>query len=419
MKKRNIILILLFATWTLSYMDRMVMTVAMPYIAKDFDLTPVTMGYVMSAFFAGYALFQIPGGMIADKFGPRRTMATAVTWWSLFTAATAMAQSYVSLLVIRVLFGLGEASFPGASWKTLSTWFPKKERATANGFMMSSNALGPAIAPLFVVAVMATFGWRSVFSFLFIPGIIMAILLWIFVKDHPSQSKKISKEELKEIEVISGEKDNNTKKMSFKDVIKLPLVWQLLLIWFTFDITFWGFSSWVPTYLVQGRGFDMVKMGINSSIPFFAGTIGLIAGGYISDKFFVGRRKHLIIGSNIISAIFLYMTLTTSAATLAMVMLSFSGFFICMSFGAIWALPMNVLKPEVMGSSSAFINFGGQVAGFISPIVIGYLIEASGGNFNTAFYFLIFGVLASAVLALTVREHEKRKGGNNKVEEAI
>lgn len=417
MKKRNIVLMLLFITWTLSYMDRMVMTVALPYIAKDFDLTPVTMGYVMSAFFAGYALFQVPGGLIADKFGPRKTMVTAVGWWSAFTAATAMAQSFAALLVIRVLFGIGEASFPGASWKTLSTWFPKKERATANGFMMSSNALGPAIAPLFVVAVMAAFGWRSVFTFLFIPGIIVAILLWIYVKDRPSDSKTISKAELKEI-MEGGEEKGNSKKMSFKDVVKLPLVWQLVLIWFLFDITFWGFSSWVPTYLVQSRGFDMMKMGINSSIPFFAGTIGLILGGYFSDKFFVGKRKNLIIGSNIVSAIFLYLTLTTSAATLAMVMLSFSGFFICMSFGAIWALPMNVLKPEVMGSSSALINFGGQAAGFISPIVIGYLIEASGGSFDTAFYFLIAGVLASAVIALTVREQEKAKGAS-KSDEAL
>ncbi|MCM3571454.1 MFS transporter [Neobacillus mesonae] len=411
-KKRNIILLLLFLTWTLSYMDRMVMTVAIPYISKDFHLTPVDMGVVMSAFFAGYALFQIPGGLLADKFGPRKTMAAAITWWSLFTAATAMVTNLTSMLVVRVLFGLGEASFPGGSWKTLSNWFPKKERATANGFMMSSNALGPAIAPLFVVGVMAAFGWRSVFGFLVVPGLIIALVLWMVVRDHPSQSKMVSPEELKFIEEGSKETEDSVKKMSFKDVIKQSMVWKLVLIWFTFDITFWGFSSWVPTYLVQSRGFDMVNMGINASIPFFAGTVGLILGGYVSDKFFVGKRRSLIIGSDILSAIFLFLTFSTGAAGLAMVFLTISGFFICGSFGAIWALPMNVLKPEVMGSSSAFINFGGQAAGFLSPIVIGYLIQKAGGSFDTAFYFLIAAILVSSVLTLTVREHEKVQVSN-------
>jgi sugar phosphate permease len=407
-KKRNIILGLLFITWTLSYMDRMVMTVAIPYIAKDFDLTPVSMGIVMSAFFAGYALFQVPGGMLADKFGARKTMVTAVAWWSVFTAATAAATNLTNLLIIRVLFGIGEASFPGGSWKTLSNWFPKKERATANGIMMSSNALGPAIAPLFVVGVMAAFGWRSVFLFLVIPGIIIAALLWYIVRDNPKDSKMVSPEELK---VIQGdvETEGSTKKMSFKDVLKQSMVWKLVLVWFTFDITFWGFSSWIPTYLVEARGFNMLDMGINASLPFLAGTVGLILGGYWSDKYFVGKRRNLIIGSNIISAVFLYFTFTTGVMVPAMALLTLSGFFICLSFGAIWALPMNVLKPEVMGSSAALINFGGQAAGFISPIVIGFLIEAAGGSFDTAFYFLIAAVLVSAVLATTVREPEKAK----------
>jgi sugar phosphate permease len=256
---------------------------------------------------------------------------------------------------------------------------------------------------------MAVFGWRSVFLFLVIPGIIVAALLWFIVRDNPKDSKMVSPEELKVIQDSDGETDKSAKKMSFKDVVKQSMVWKLVLIWFTFDITFWGFSSWIPTYLVNARGFNMVDMGINASLPFLAGTIGLILGGYWSDKYFVGKRRNLIIGSNILSAIFLYLTFITSAQVPAMALLTLSGFFICLSFGAIWALPMNVLKPEVMGSSASLINFGGQVAGFISPIVIGYLIELAGGSFNTAFYFLIAAVLVSAVITITIREQEKTK----------
>jgi len=382
----------------------MVMTVAIPYIAKDFNLTPLTMGIVMSSFFAGYALFQIPGGMLADKFGPRKVMALAISWWSVFTFLTGMVTSLSSMLVIRLLFGLGEASFPGGSWKTIANWFPKKERSTANGIMMSSNALGPAIAPLFVVGIMATYNWHSVFYFLFIPGIIVVGLVWFVIRDNPSQSKLISPEELKVIQDESDEKQIDTKKLSFKDVLKLSVVWKIFFMWFTFDITFWGFSSWIPSYLVKARGFDLLKMGINASLPFLAGTVGVIVGGYVSDKYFVGKRRNLIIGSELLGAICLYLTYSTAAEGLAMVALTLSGFFVCVAFGAIWALPMNILPPEVMGGSSAFINFAGQIAGFISPIVIGYLVQISGGQFATAFSFLIIAILLSAGIALTVHE---------------
>ena len=411
-KKRNIVLAILFITWTVSYMDRMVMTVAIPYIAAEFKLTPIAMGVVMSSFFAGYALFQIPGGLLADKFGSRKIMALAVSWWSVFTVFTGLATSLTSMLVIRLLFGLGEASFPGGSWKTIANWFPKKERSTANGIMMSSNALGPAIAPLFVVGIMAAFGWRSVFYSLFIPGIIVVGLIWFVIRDKPEQSKMVSPEELKVIQDETDEKQEDTKKLKFKDVMKLPIVWKLFFVWFTFDITFWGFSSWIPTYLVKARGFNLVKMGITASLPFFAGTIGVILGGYLSDKYFVGKRRNLIIGSELMGAICLYFTYVTPAEVPAMIFLTLTGFFVCLAFGAIWALPMNILPPEVMGGSAAFINFAGQIAGFISPIVIGFLIQGSGGKFATAFTFLVAGILLSAVIAFTV--HEKAKDGTIK-----
>lgn len=407
-KKRNIVLLILFITWTVCYMDRMVMTVAVPYIAKDFNLTSVEMGVVMSAFFAGYALFQIPGGMLADKFGARKVMAIAVSWWSIFTAFTGMATTLISMLIIRFLFGLGEASFPGGSWKTVSTWFPKKERATANSFMLSSNSLGPAIAPLFVVGIMAAFNWRSVFYFLFIPGFIVVAAILIFIKDKPADSKMISPEELKLIEEKDSENKNAVKNLSFKDVIKLPVVWKIFFTFFAFDIVFWGFSSWIPTYLVKARGFQLVKMGIIASLPFFAGTIGTVLGGYISDKYCVGRRRDVIIVSNVLTAICLILTYTTSNETLAMTFLTLTGFFCCMAFGSIWALPMNILPPEVMGSSSGFINFAGQIAGFISPIAMGFLVQLAGGSFGTAFGLLVISSLVSASIAFTIREKESK-----------
>ncbi|MCR6544432.1 MFS transporter [Dehalobacterium formicoaceticum] len=412
-KKRNIVLAILFLTWTISYMDRMVMTVAIPYISKEFNLTSVQMGVVMSAFFMGYTFFQLPGGMLSDKFGARKVMTFAIAWWSAFTAFTGMITSYTSLLVVRVLFGLGEASFPSGSWKTISTWFPKKERATANSMMMAASAIGTAIAPLFVVGIMSYFGWRSVFLFLFIPGIIIAALIWVFVRDNPAQSKMITPEELSVIQEDNSinEQDAANKeavnKLSFKDIIKLPVMWKLFFLWLTFDIVFWGFGSWIPSYLVNERHFVMVKMGIIASLPYFAGTIGTWVSGYISDKFFVGKRRNFIIICEVAAALFLFLTYNAPSEVLAITFLTVAGFFVCATMGAFWAIPMDILPAEVMGSGSGFINTGGQIAGIISPIIMGFLIQASGGSYKTAFTFLAISSLVSAGFALSINEKGK------------
>lgn len=406
MKQRHIVLVLLFFGWVISYLDRMVMTVAIPYIATDFNLSPVAMGVVLSTFFAGYALFQIPGGMLADKFGPRKVMVTGLAWWSVFTAFTGAATSLGQMVIIRLLFGIGEGVFPASSWKTIANWFPVKERATANGFMMSSNFLGPAIAPLFVVAIMASWGWREVFYVLLFPGLIIAVLMWIFVKDSPEKSDRISRQELAEIQSVEPVSlSAGGKKVTFGDVLKSKIAWQCFLTWFSYDITFWGFMSWVPTYLIKERGMTMIKMGITASIPFFAGMAGLILGGYISDKFFKNNRKILVIVTDLLGALFLYTTYYSSADSIMFNMI-LAGFFIGMAFGAIWGLPMNVMPKEVMGSASGFINMAGQIAGFISPIVIGFLVQASGGNFETAFFFLIGGSVLSAIVAATIKQEK-------------
>jgi sugar phosphate permease len=405
-KARHTVLALLFTTWIVSYIDRMVMAVSIPYIAKDFHLSPVQMGVVMSAFFLGYATFQIPGGILADKFGAKKIMTAAIVWWSFFTAFTGMVSGLTSMLGIRVAFGVGEGMFPGGSWKSISNWFPVKERSTANAFMLSSNALGPALAPLFVVAVIATWGWRAVFMSLFVPGLIVAVLIWMYIKDHPQDSKHVSAQELAEIQSIEPEMKSGVKVTWF-DCLKIWRVWQCFMMWFTFDITLWGFASWLPTYLVKARGFALVTMGITASLPFFAGAAGLIFGGWLSDKWFQSSRKTPIIITQLMGAFCLYLTYTVTSPTKAVVYETLAGGFLYMGMGAFWALPMSIIPKTVMGTASGLINTAGQIAGFVSPIVIGYLVQISGGSFNTAFMFLIAGTVLSSAITVSVREKKK------------
>lgn len=401
MKVRNTVLAVLFICWTFSYLDRMVMTVAIPYIADDFNMSPLEVGVVISAFFVGYALLQIPGGMLADRFGSRKVMIAGVSWWTIFAVLTGYMRSLNPMIAMRVLFGIGEGVYPAASWKTIATWFPIKERSTANGFMMSSNFLGPALAPLFVVGIMNTLGWRAVFYFLAIPGIIMVVLLWKYVTDTPDTHPRISKEELAEIKA-GQQVDESIKGISFKELLRRPIAWQLFTLWFFFDFSFWGFLSWTPSYLVKERGFAMLEMGITSSLPFFAGTLGLILGGWLSDKAFANRRALFACCLCLLSAIGIYASYRASADSVVIVLV-LTGLIMGGAFGAIWGIPMTLLPKEIMGTASGFMNMAGLSAGALAPIVMGYCIQVS-GDYHSSFIVISLALVSTGLLLLTVRK---------------
>ncbi len=399
---RYSVLSILWAGWLFSFLDRMVVSVALPFIGEEYQLDAASQGIILSAFFAGYALFQIPGGMLADKFGPKRVMAFAIAWWSVFTCLTGMVFSYPILLICRFVFGVGEGCFPGSSWKTIATYFPSRERATATAIQASVNTLGPAIASLVAAGIIATFGWRTVFIGLGIPGVLISLIIYLYIKDDPHQHPRITAEELSELD--SGAIDTSAKpreSIQFKQFLKMRILWQMVIIWFLFDITFWGFVSWLPSYLMKIRGFSVIKTGILGSLPFFVGTIGMLIGGYLSDRF-KGYRKWLFIPNTLIAAGFLYLTYSVTSADWAVVFQCVSSLFMFLAFAAFWGLVIDAIPPEIMGASSGTVNFGGQVAGFVSPFVMGYLIDTNQGSFDMAFMFLIVAAIGSALVALTV-----------------
>ncbi len=405
-KVRHSILSIIWAGWLFSFLDRMVISVSLPFIGQELNLDATLQGAILSAFFAGYALFQIPGGMLADKFGSRKVMTAAIAWWSVFTSLTGLVASYPIMLFCRFVFGVGEGCFPGASWKTIATYFPPKERATATAIQSSVNTLGPAVATLVAAGIIATYGWRTVFITLGFPGLLIAAAIWFYFRDNPADHPKITKQELAEIEPQPGAgavAGAGNAGMTFKEFIKKPILWQMVLIWFLFDITFWGFVSWLPSYLMKVRGFSLLKTGIAGSIPFFVGTVGTLLGGYLSDRI-KGQRKWMFVPNALIAGFFLYMTYTVPSADMAIVYQSISSFFMFMAMAAFWGLVMDSIPPNIMGSASGTVNFGGQAAGFISPFVMGYLIDAGKGSFDTAFIFLIIAVVASAAVTLTVKQ---------------
>ena len=402
-RARHTVLAVLFVTSIVSFMDRMVMSAAVPFIAKDFGLSAFESGVLMSVFFAGYAIAQVPGGMLADRFGVRRVTTIAMLWWSTFAALTGSAGGLISMLAARFLFGLGEGVYPASAFKAVAVWFPPKERATANAVKLASTPLGGALAPLLVVGVMAFGTWRTVFHVLMIPGVVIALLFWLVVRDDPAKSPRVTRDELAELGV--EEKAGVPKvgpRMSFRAALREPGMLGYFLVLFTFNIGNWGFTGWLPTYLVKERGFSATQMGVAASLPFFAATIGCLVGGWVSDRFFSRNRRIPIIATQLAAALFLWLTYTATSTATLIVFQTLTGFFLSFFSSTFWALPITTMPKALMGVVTGFINMAGQIAAFLSPILVGYLVGAAGGSFGSAFTLLIGSILLSCVLVLSL-----------------
>ncbi|AZV41846.1 MFS transporter [Peribacillus asahii] len=387
-KKRHVILALLFLGWCLSYLDRMAMNVGIVEIAKDFNLSPSVMGVVLSSFFAGYALMQLPGGWLADKFGSRKVIAIAILFWSIFTVLTGMAWSLMSMIMIRFMFGLGEGAYPAASSKAIADVFPKAERTSAQTIMMSSNSLGGVIAPLIATPLLVWIGWHNLFITIGILGVFVAALLWYYLSPKNMQVETVEEE--------------TVQKASFKDVLKIRTSWQLAIMWFGVSTVVWGLISWMPPYLVNVRGLDLMSMGMLTSIPALAGAVGVIIGGQLIKSLLSGKEKYLAIVSFIIMIVSLYLLFNAPSVSLVITYQAICMFFHGPIVAIIFSLPHKMFSKNVIGSTFGMINLGGMIGAFLAPMVMGYLIEVFNGLYVSAFMYIIacavLGIFAAAGL---------------------
>lgn len=389
----------LIVCYLVAWLDRMAINMAIPKMAEELGVGPDRVGWILSAFFAGYALFQLPGGMLADKFGPRRVILGALAWWTLFTCLTGVPSSLGLMLVVRFLFGVGEGLFPASVWKVIGQWFSRRNRATANALVLSSVAIGPAVTPLVLAPILATYGWRVAFYALGGVGVLTLVLAHRYIHDSIREYPRASKEEIdafeREVErEAAAEPAAAGEAASFAELLRERAVWALFFTALAGNITMYGWLNWLPTYLQKVKGLDLKGMAFAASLPFAFGALGCMISGYVSDRWFRGRRKVLVLLCQVFGGLALFGFTQVQDGTGFMVMQCIAGFLLFMAVGAIWAMPMVLLPARLMGSGSGFINMGGQIGGFLTNLIIGYVITWTGSypaGFNVLFGGLVVG----------------------------
>jgi len=377
LRASNVVLALLCLMYFITYLDRVNVSTAAAGFSKDFGLSKTQIGLVFSGFAYPYLVFQIIGGWVSDRFGARRTLLVCGCLWSAATVLTGMAGGLASLMVARVLLGLGEgATFPAAT-SAMSRWVAKGKRGYAQGITHAAARVGNAVAPAAIVAVMAAYGWRDSFyacaalSFLWVG-------LWaITFTEHPADHPRISEEEL----AILPEPKPRGIAVPWGPLFRRML--PVTIVYFCYGWTLWLFLSWIPQYFLHSHDLDLKKSAFFSSSVFFAGVVGDTLGGIVTDRILhrtgnLQRARSVMVGvCMLLTLVCLIPLLFTHDLYVCLACLSAGFFFAELTIGPMWAIPMDI-APEFSGTASGMMNTGSALAAIVSPVVSGWLIDTYG-----------------------------------------
>ena len=381
---RYAVLALTVAAYMITYMDRQVLATSRPIIMKELGISLAAMGWITFGFRMAYALFQIPGGWLGDTIGARRALTIVVSWWSAFTALTALAWNAASMLLIQVFFGLGEAgAFPIAT-RSLSRWMRPTERGFAQGVTHAGSRFGGAITPTIVAAgIIPLFGWRAAFYAYGVLGVIWAIAWFAYYRDTPEEHRDVNQDE-REL-IGSGAKRKGAGKVPWRQILSHGNLWVLAVMYFFYNYNLNVYQDWFPTYLQQARRMTLAKMGFYASLPLLAGVVGDLAGGWFSDVVLrrtgnvnLARRWVAIAGFLLSAAATVPAVLTSDPrASVAWYCVAFFG--LEWTVGISWAVPLDI-GGDFAGSVSAVMNMLGNIGGAVAAMVVTYTAAHYGWN---------------------------------------
>jgi ACS family glucarate transporter-like MFS transporter len=380
---RTLALLVLLAVVT--YLDRVCISVAGVRMQGELGISPTTWAWVIGAFTLGYALFEIPGGMMADRWGARVALTRVVLWWSVFTCLTGLVSSIPLLLAVRFLFGAGEAgAFPGAT-STIARWLPAHERSRAQGVLWSASRLGGMLSALLVIPIQRAWGWRTSFYVFGVVGVIWAVAWFVWYRDRPEDKKGVTARELAVIRDDRGPARGHAP-LAWGKVVRKATFWKLLVMYHCYSWGSFFYLAWVPTILQKGRGFSEREVQFWGALPFALGAVGTLLGGALSDL--LVRRRGLVFGRRIVGtaglgvgAALLFGAAVTDSKIAAALFLAFAYFSMDCFMPVAWASTIDLGRRSA-GAVSGAMNMAGQLGSFLSSLAYGYLVSGFGGEYN-------------------------------------
>ena len=402
---RHFIIAFIFLVTSLNYADRATFSIAGASAAKDLGLSPVDTGIILSAFAWAYALAQIPGGALLDRFGTKRIYAGAIALWSFFTFLQGFAGFVAGFSAVTVLFamrfmvGLCEApSFPGNA-RVVAAWFPSSERGTASAIFNSAQYFSlVAFAPL-MGWIVHEFGWRAVFYVMGGLGV-LAAFLFVRVIHDPVRHPRINAAELRYIESGGGlvaldqgarAQESQFTWFNIKQLLTNRMLVGVYIGQYCINVLTYFFVTWFPIYLVQQRGMSILQAGFAAAAPALCGFVGGVLGGYCSDwllkrtgSLTIARKTPLLIGMLLATLIIACVYIEQQWLVVTVMAIAFFGKGIA-SLG--WPVISDVSPKQLVGLTGGVFNMFGNCAGIVTPLVIGYLVAAS-GSFNSALVFV-------------------------------
>lgn len=374
---RFVVLMVLCLLSGVLYLDRICIAQALPSIKEDLKLSNTDTSYILMAFTLAYGLFEVPTGRWGDQIGGRRVLTRISLWWSAFTALTGACTSLWSMVIVRFLFGAGEAgAFPNVA-RVLSRWFPDEERGRAQGFLLAASQLGGATAPLLAALLIGQIGWRWTFVVFGAIGAAWAAGFWLWFRDDPAAHPAVNESEV----MLIGRRASSAN-------VHAPIPWALVFnnpsIWFLSLIMVFGtfnsyiYFSWFPTYLVNGRGVEKLEAGSMASMVLIFSAIGTFFGGQILDKIVLGgglqSRRRMGCYAFFGAALFLSFSLMTRDAWLAATFCSLSCF-LTQSTQPLWWSSAIGISGKHVGALFGLMNSAGVFGGLSSQYLVGNIAD--------------------------------------------
>jgi ACS family D-galactonate transporter-like MFS transporter len=399
--RHGMLALLLLAT-TINYIDQSNLSIVAPFLSKELGLGPVQMGLLFSAFAWSYAIANLPGGWLVDRFGARVVYGVAQFAWSAATLGLGLVSGFGALFGLRFAVGLAEAPAFPVNNRVVTTWFPQHERGRATSTYAMGQYIGSAMLSPLLFWLASRLGWRSVFWVTGTAGIISA-LTWLYVYRDPSQSTRANSAELDAITAGGALTEAPTKervtRVQIARLLRERQVWALGAGKFAIMSSLYFLLTWFPTYLVKERGMTALSAGVATSLPYIAATIGVVLGGAWSDWLLkrgvgISPARKIPIVTGFLGATSIILVNYTSNNTIGLAILTFAFFAQGVSSNS-WSIIAEVAPTKLIGVTGGIINFTGHLAGIITPILIGVIIKATGSFEWVLAYVSLAGVVGA------------------------